>query len=210
MKDLEKIVQLQRGDAVHLPTDFGEYTLIPYREITTNSVHLAFVMGDLNYENGREYPDVLVRIHSECLTGDIFRSQRCDCGQQFVVALEMIKREGRGILLYMRQEGRGIGLWNKIRAYNLQENGYDTVDANRMLGHPPDPRDYKACAQILHELGIKSKSVRLLTNNPQKIKELEEYGFCITRVPLETTPTEHNIFYLRTKRDRMGHLLERV
>jgi 3,4-dihydroxy 2-butanone 4-phosphate synthase / GTP cyclohydrolase II len=162
---------------------------------------VAMVKGEVD---GKE--DVLVRVHSECLTGDVFHSQRCDCGQQLEDALRRIEDEGQGVLLYLAQEGRGIGLLNKLRAYKLQETGLDTVDANIELGLPADLRDYGIGAQILVDLGL--SSIRLLTNNPKKIVGLEGYGLTVTdQIPIQLPPTEHNRDYLRAKRDRMGHLL---
>jgi len=164
--------------------------------------HVALVKGDVA---GR--PDVLVRVHSECLTGDVFHSLRCDCGEQLTSALAMIEREGRGVLLYLSQEGRGIGLLNKLRAYRLQEDGLDTVEANERLGLPADLRDYGIGAQILADLGV--RRIDLLTNNPRKVVGLEAYGLHIeSRVPVQVKPNPHNRRYLSTKRDKLGHLLE--
>jgi len=192
---------VERVVAARMPTDFGEFTAIGFRSLVDSKHHVAMVKGEVD---GAEH--VLVRVHSECLTGDVFHSQRCDCGQQLEDALRQIEDEGRGVLLYLAQEGRGIGLLNKLKAYKLQEQGLDTVDANLELGLPADLRDYGIGAQILVDLGL--SSIRLLTNNPKKIVGLEGYGLTVTdQVPIEHQPTEHNREYLRAKRDRMGHLL---
>jgi 3,4-dihydroxy 2-butanone 4-phosphate synthase/GTP cyclohydrolase II len=184
-----------------MPTAFGEFQVYGYRELLGGKHHVAMIKGDIA---GRD--DVLVRVHSECLTGDVFHSLRCDCGEQLESALAMIESEGRGVLLYLSQEGRGIGLLNKLKAYKLQEQGLDTVDANLRLGLPADLRDYGIGAQILVDLGL--SSMRLLTNNPKKIRGLEGYGLSITeQVPIEHTPNPHNEEYLRTKARRMGHIL---
>src|SRR5437763_12631161 len=195
----EKLVE--RVVATALPTAFGDFTVVGYRSLVDDKHHVAMVKGEVD---GVE--DVLVRVHSECLTGDVFHSLRCDCGEQLESALSMIEREGRGVLLYLAQEGRGIGLLNKLRAYKLQEEGLDTVDANLELGLPADLRDYGIGAQILVDLGL--TSIRLLTNNPKKIIGLEGYGLRVTdQLPIAHPPTEHNRDYLRAKRDRLGHLL---
>ncbi len=192
---------VERVVDVSLPTGFGEFTAIGYRSLVDTKHHVAMVKGEVA---GQE--DVLVRVHSECLTGDVFHSLRCDCGEQLESALGMIEKEGRGVLLYLAQEGRGIGLLNKLRAYKLQEGGLDTVEANLELGLPADLRDYGIGAQILVDLGL--TSMRLLTNNPKKIRGLEGYGLSVTaQVPIEHTPNPHNEGYLRAKRDRMGHTL---
>ena len=191
---------IQQAEA-KLPTVFGEFRIYGFVNDITGEHHIALVCGDIG--NGE---DILCRVHSECLTGDVFGSARCDCGEQLHTAMQMIQKEGRGIILYMRQEGRGIGLINKLKAYALQEQGYDTVDANIQLGFAPDLREYWSGAQMLQQLGV--KSLRLLTNNPGKIYGLEGFGFIIKeRVPLEMPPGVHDAFYLRTKKDRMGHLL---
>jgi 3,4-dihydroxy 2-butanone 4-phosphate synthase/GTP cyclohydrolase II len=192
---------VERVVDVSLPTGFGEFTVIGYRSLVDTKHHVALVKGEVADEQ-----DVLVRVHSECLTGDVFHSLRCDCGEQLESALGMIEKEGRGVLLYLAQEGRGIGLLNKLRAYKLQEGGLDTVDANLRLGLPADLRDYGIGAQILVDLGL--TSMRLLTNNPKKIRGLEGYDLSVTaQVPIEHTPNPHNEEYLRAKRDRMGHTL---
>jgi 3,4-dihydroxy 2-butanone 4-phosphate synthase / GTP cyclohydrolase II len=174
---------------------------VGYRSLVDDKHHLAMVKGDV-----RGQADVLVRVHSECLTGDVFHSLRCDCGEQLDAALAMIESEGAGVLLYLSQEGRGIGLLNKLRAYKLQEDGLDTVDANLKLGLPADLRDYGIGAQILVDLGL--TSIRILTNNPRKIHGLEGYGLSVAdQVPIQAVPNRHNEEYLRTKRERLGHTL---
>jgi 3,4-dihydroxy 2-butanone 4-phosphate synthase/GTP cyclohydrolase II len=192
---------VERVVSTHLPTAFGEFTAVGYRSLVDDKHHLAMVKGDV-----RGAGDVLVRVHSECLTGDVFHSMRCDCGEQLEAALSMIEREGTGVLLYLSQEGRGIGLLNKLRAYRLQEDGLDTVDANLRLGLPADLRDYGIGAQILVDLGL--TSIRILTNNPKKIHGLEGYGLSVSdQVPIQAVPNEHNEAYLRAKRERLGHTL---
>jgi 3,4-dihydroxy 2-butanone 4-phosphate synthase/GTP cyclohydrolase II len=195
----EKLIE--RVVSTRLPTAFGDFEAVGYRAVLDEKHHVALVKGDVA---GHE--DVLVRVHSECLTGDVFHSLRCDCGEQLESALSMIEREGRGVLLYLAQEGRGIGLLNKLRAYKLQEEGLDTVDANLKLGLPADLRDYGIGAQILSDLGL--TSIRILTNNPKKIHGLQGYGLSVTaQVPIVHTPNPHNEDYLRAKADRMGHTL---
>jgi 3,4-dihydroxy 2-butanone 4-phosphate synthase/GTP cyclohydrolase II len=194
-KLVEAVVQTK------LPTKFGEFKLIVYRDQTNNQTHIALCMGSWQDES------VLVRVHSECLTGDIFGSLRCDCGRQLEKAMQMIALEKKGVILYMNQEGRGIGLIEKLRAYNLQDNGMDTVEANEALGHKADLRDYGIGAQILVDLGI--KQIRLLTNNPRKIVGLEGYGLKVAqRVPLEIKPNAQNYRYLKTKKEKMGHQID--
>jgi len=192
---------IERVVETRLPTRFGDFTVTGFRSMVDDKHHVAMVKGEISGEE-----DVLVRVHSECLTGDVFHSLRCDCGQQLEDALLRIDEEGRGVLLYLSQEGRGIGLLNKLRAYKLQEEGRDTVDANLELGLPADLRDYGIGAQILVDLGL--SSIRLLTNNPKKIVGLEGYGLRVTdQVPIEHLANEHNRDYLRAKKDRLGHLL---
>jgi 3,4-dihydroxy 2-butanone 4-phosphate synthase / GTP cyclohydrolase II len=192
---------VERVVSTRLPTAFGEFTAVGYRSLVDDKHHVAMVRGDVDGEK-----DVLIRVHSECLTGDVFHSLRCDCGEQLESALSMIADEGRGVLLYLAQEGRGIGLLNKLRAYNLQDQGYDTVDANLQLGLPVDLRDYGIGAQILVDLGL--SSIRILTNNPKKIRGLEGYGLSLTaQVPIMHAPNPHNAAYLRAKRDRLGHAI---
>jgi len=192
---------VERMTTVMMPTAYGDFTAVAFRETLTGKHHVALVKGQVE---GAE--NVLVRVHSECLTGDVFHSLRCDCGEQLEQALERIAAEERGVLLYMAQEGRGIGLLNKLRAYELQENGYDTVEANLELGFQPDMRDYGIGNQILAELGL--TTIRILTNNPKKITGIEGFGLeVVEQVPIETAPTEQNARYLATKRDKLGHKL---
>ncbi|MBA2644327.1 MAG: bifunctional 3,4-dihydroxy-2-butanone-4-phosphate synthase/GTP cyclohydrolase II [Solirubrobacterales bacterium] len=192
---------VERVVATTLPTGFGNFTVVGYRSLVDDKHHVALIKGDVR---GKE--DVLVRVHSECLTGDVFHSLRCDCGEQLESALSMIESEGEGVLLYLAQEGRGIGLLNKLKAYNLQDGGLDTVDANLELGLPVDLRDYGIGAQILVDLGL--SRIRILTNNPKKIRGLEGYGLSVSeQVPIEHVPNPHNEAYLRAKRDRLGHTL---
>ena len=195
----EKLVE--RVETVKLPTDYGDFDLVLYHSRPDGQHHLALVHGDV-----AGHDDILVRVHSECLTGDVFGSRRCDCGPQLHQAMRQIAEAGRGVIVYMRQEGRGIGLPAKIQAYKLQEQGYDTVEANRKLGYEMDLREYGLGAQILVDLGL--KTIRLLTNNPKKVVGLEGYGLKIVeQVPIRVKPNPHNARYLKTKRMKMGHLL---
>ena len=195
---------VQRTAAAKLPTEYGDFELVAFESIINRETHVALVRGDLG-----DGEDVLVRVHSRCLTGEVFRSARCDCGAQLAVAMRRIAEEGRGVLLYLNQEGRGIGLTNKIRAYQLQDEGYDTVEANERLGFKPDQRDYGIGAQILGELGV--RSMRLLTNNPRKFVGLEGYGLSVTAsLALEVPTTELARSYLRTKKAKLGHTLKSV
>lgn len=195
---------VEQGEEVDMPTDYGHFRLIPFRQKSNGLEHIALIKGDI-----ADGEPVLVRVHSSCATGDIFASQRCDCGEQLHRAMAMIEKEGRGVVLYLNQEGRGIGLMDKIRAYKLQEQGYDTVDANLHLGHKADERDYGVGAQILHRLGV--EQMRLMTNNPVKRIGLEGYGLkVVENVPIEVTPNPYNQFYMHTKKERMGHTLDNV
>lgn len=198
---LKKETSVEMGDKVDMPTKYGHFKLIPFRQTSNGLEHFALVKGEW-----KDDEPILVRVHSSCATGDILGSCRCDCGEQLHKAMEMIDNEGKGVLVYMQQEGRGIGLMNKIAAYKLQEEGYDTVDANVHLGFKPDERDYGCGAQILRQLGV--HKMRLLTNNPTKRVGLEAYGLeIVENVPIEITPNEYDYKYLKTKKDRMGHLL---
>lgn len=209
---LQRESQVKRFESVSLPTDYGDFKLIGYESITSAEPHLALCkggVGDLDASGQPiEHPEpVLVRVHSECMTGDLFHSQRCECGYQLITAMKMIEKAGKGALVYLRQEGRGIGLSNKLRAYKLQEQGLDTVDANLRLGFLADRRDYGIGAQICRDLGL--RNVRILTNNPKKISRLEVYGIRIVeQIPLRAKPSKHNLNYLRTKKRRLGHILD--
>mgnify|MGYP001611922400 FL=1 len=196
---------VKRITTTTLPTEFGgDFTAIAYANELDSNIHIALVKGEIKHED-----EVLVRVHSECLTGDVFGSKRCDCGEQLHEAMELIGKEGKGVILYMRQEGRGIGLVNKLRSYELQDKGFDTVEANIKLGFKPDLRDYGIGAQMLVDLGV--RKMRLLTNNPKKIVGLEGYGLkVVERVPIETKPHDKNILYLKTKKKKLGHMLDNV
>ena len=195
---------VHRVSTTKLPTDYGDFTVIAYANDVDANVHLALVKGEIRKDDA-----VLVRVHSECLTGDVFGSKRCDCGEQLHTAMELINGEGQGVILYMRQEGRGIGLVNKLKAYELQDKGLDTVEANIKLGFKPDLRDYGIGAQILVDLGV--RKMRLMTNNPKKIVGLEGYGLkVVERVPMEMHPHERNLIYLKTKKKKLGHMLSNV
>lgn len=195
---------VEKGEEVNMPTAYGHFRLIPFRHKTTGLEHIALIKGDVATDE-----PVLVRVHSSCATGDIFASRRCDCGEQLHRSMQAIERAGRGVVLYLSQEGRGIGLMEKIRAYKLQEDGLDTVDANLHLGHKADERDYGVGAQILHLLGV--KKMRLMTNNPKKRIGLEGYGLTVEEiVPIEIEPNDDNRFYMHTKKERMGHNLHNV
>ncbi len=209
---LQRESQISRVECVNLPTDYGEFRLIGYESVTSQQPHLALCKGDVGQldEDGKaiEHKEpVLVRVHSECMTGDLFHSQRCECGYQLITAMKMIEEAGKGALIYLRQEGRGIGLTNKLRAYKLQEQGLDTVEANLELGLMADKRDYGIGAQICRDLGL--KKIRILTNNPKKISRLEVYGIkVVEQISLKARPGKHNIDYLRTKKSRLGHMLD--
>jgi len=210
---LQRESQIKRVECVNLPTDYGEFKLIGYESITSSEPHLALCKGDVGQldETGKpieQAEPVLVRVHSECMTGDLFHSQRCECGYQLITTMKMIERCGKGALIYLRQEGRGIGLTNKLRAYKLQEQGLDTVDANLKLGFMADKRDYGIGAQICRDLGL--RKIRILTNNPKKISRLEVYGIKIVeQIPLMAEPSKYNIDYLRTKKYYFGHMFDK-
>lgn len=196
---LQKESLVEKGEQVNMPTQWGSFNLIPFLQKSTKQEHVALIKGAWTEDD-----DVLVRVHSSCATGDIFGSMRCECGEQLHKSMEMIEKEGRGVLVYMNQEGRGIGLMNKIKAYKLQEQGLDTVEANIHLGFDSDERDYGVGAQILRELGV--RKMRLMTNNPIKRIGMQAYGLeVVENVALEIKPNQHNAFYMKTKRDRMGH-----
>ena len=209
---LQRESQIKRIQSVSLPTDYGEFQLIGYESITSAEPHLALCKGNVGKLDEKGNPividePVLVRVHSECLTGDLFHSQRCECGYQLIAAMEMIEKEGSGAVIYLRQEGRGIGLANKLHAYKLQEQGLDTVQANLRLGFRADRRDYGIGAQIIRDLGL--RQIKILTNNPKKISRLEVYGIKIVeQIPLRAKPGPHNVNYLKTKKYRLGHFLD--
>ena len=187
-----------------MPTEFGDFQILGYRSITSNEEFVVLVLGELQSD-----VPTLVRIHSQCMTGDVFGSVKCDCGRQLRNAMALIEKEGRGAIVYQQQEGRGIGIMNKIRAYALQDAGADTIEANVRLGLDVDPREYEQCAEIFLDLGL--RSVRVMSNNPAKIRALSDAGLKVTaRVPLEIAPTPATLHYLRTKKEKMGHLLESV
>ena len=209
---LQRESQVKRVECVNLPTDYGEFNLIGYESITSDEPHLALCKGGVGAldEHGKavEHDEpVLVRVHSECMTGDLFHSQRCECGYQLITAMKIIEEVGKGALIYLRQEGRGIGLKNKLRAYKLQEQGLDTVEANLKLGFMADKRDYGIGAQICRDLGL--RKIRILTNNPKKISRLEVYGIRIVeQIPLMAEPSKYNVDYLRAKKHHLGHMLD--
>ena len=193
---------VEKGVEVDMPTDYGHFRIIPFRQKSNGQEHFALIKGEW-----KENEPILVRVHSSCATGDILGSKRCDCGEQLHKAMQRIEQEGKGVIVYMQQEGRGIGLMNKLAAYKLQEEGYDTVDANLCLGFKADERDYGCGAQILRKLGV--QKMRLMTNNPVKRVGLEAYGLeIVENVPIEVTPNKYNLRYLKTKKDRMGHTLK--
>jgi 3,4-dihydroxy 2-butanone 4-phosphate synthase/GTP cyclohydrolase II len=200
----QRETMVERKGVADLPTQHGVFRAYGYASAIDAKEHVALVMGDINSDE-----PVLTRVHSECVTGDVFSSMRCDCGEQLDLALEHIAAEGSGVFLYMRQEGRGVGLHNKLRAYALQDTGLDTVEANVQIGFPPDLRDYGIGAQILVDLGV--RKLKLMTNNPRKVVGLDAFGLeLVERVPIEVQPNDHNRRYLQTKRDKMGHILTGV
>ena len=201
---LNKETLVEKGEEVDMPTAYGHFRLIPFVQKSNGLEHIALIKGTWDKDE-----PILARVHSSCMTGDIFGSKRCECGEQLHKAMELIEKEGKGVVVYMNQEGRGIGLMNKIKAYKLQENGLDTVDANIHLGFDPDERDYGVGAQILREVGV--TNMRLMTNNPVKRIGLEAHGLNIVEnIPLEIVPNEFNEFYMKTKKDRMGHTLRNI
>jgi 3,4-dihydroxy 2-butanone 4-phosphate synthase/GTP cyclohydrolase II len=195
---------VEPGVEVEMPTAYGHFKLIPFRQKSNGLEHIALIKGDISKDE-----PVLVRVHSSCATGDIFGSLRCECGEQLHKAMRAVEKEGKGVIVYLNQEGRGIGLMEKMKAYKLQENGLDTVEANIHLGHQADERDYGIGAQILRYLGV--SKMRLLTNNPVKRVGLEAYGLTVTEnVPIEVEPNPYNEFYMKTKKEKMGHLLHNI
>ncbi|MEX2685050.1 MAG: GTP cyclohydrolase II [Candidatus Sigynarchaeota archaeon] len=195
-------VSVRREVVTHFKTRYGDFMLLAYTSVADGETHVVLTRGELS----RADPPVLVRIHSECLTGDVFKSLQCDCGPQLERALELLAHSDRGVFIYLRQEGRGIGLLNKLRAYKLQEEGYDTVEANEIMGFPADSRDYKIAASILKDLGV--LRINLLTNNPKKVESLIASGISVVeRIPLEVPANPSNVFYLQTKKTKLGHLL---
>ncbi len=195
---------IEKGETVHLPTEFGDFMLTPFRQLSNGLEHVALTKGEW-----KDDEPILVRVHSSCMTGDIFASKRCECGEQLHRAMQLIEQEGKGAVVYMNQEGRGIGLMNKVKAYKLQENGFDTVDANLHLGFESDERDYGVGAQILRELNV--SKIRLMSNNPVKRVGLESYGLeIVENVSIEIEPNEYNAFYMETKKKRMGHNLSKI
>ena len=211
---LQRETLVKRVEEVSLPTDCGLFRLIAYENPLDRKVHLALCKGDVGLKDGEgkvieQAESVLVRVHSECLTGDIFHSQRCDCGDQLHVAMRRIEQAGKGAIIYLRQEGRGIGLRAKLHAYQLQEQGLDTVQANEELGYAADKRDYGIGAQICRDLGL--RKIAIMTNNPVKTNRLGVYGIAVTeQIPIEVGTTEHNKHYMQTKRDKMGHVLREL
>ncbi len=209
---LQRESHIKRVESVHLPTDYGDFTMIGYDSPNSTEPHLALCKGNVGELDDKGMPvihdePVLIRVHSECMTGDLFHSQRCECGFQLIRSMELIEKEGKGAVIYLRQEGRGIGMANKLRAYKLQEKGYDTVDANLKLGFMADKRDYGIGAQIIRDLGL--RKVRILTNNPKKVSRLEVYGIKIVeQIPIQTKAGKHNKNYLKTKKYRFGHILD--
>ena len=200
---IEKESLIKRGVEAQLPTAYGNFRIIPYLQKSNGKEHVALVKGSWTPDEA-----ILVRMHSSCITGDIFGSMRCECGEQLHKSMDLIEKEGKGVVVYLDQEGRGIGLLNKIKAYKLQEEGLDTVEANIHLGFAPDERDYGVGAQILRDLGV--RKMRLLTNNPVKRVGLEGFGLSVTEnISIEVQPNEHNQFYMKTKRDHMGHILQK-
>ncbi len=195
---------VDKGEEVDMPTEYGHFRLIPFRQKSNGREHIALIKGEFTKDE-----PILVRVHSSCATGDIFGSMRCECGEQLHKSMQLIEKEGKGVVVYLNQEGRGIGLMEKIKAYKLQENGLDTVDANVHLGHQPDERDYGVGAQILRSIGV--TKMRLITNNPIKRIGLEAYGLHIVEnIPMEIKPNDYNAFYMRTKKERMGHILHNI
>ena len=195
---------VDKGEEVDMPTEYGHFRLIPFRQKSNGREHIALIKGEFTKDE-----PILVRVHSSCATGDIFGSMRCECGEQLHKSMQLIEKEGKGVVVYLNQEGRGIGLMEKIKAYKLQENGLDTVDANLLLRHQPDERDYGVGAHILRSIGV--TKMRLITNNPIKRIGLEAYGLHIVEnIPMEIKPNEYNAFYMRTKKERMGHILHNI